>query len=329
VSTTAVQQKPIRYVYNMDDLARVPDGPTSCKVTPSRLLSGDSLETGKSTTRGPVLSGSHVHVAWVVKPRGTGSKLHSHPNEQFNSGLKGTLIADIDGQVLRVPAGHVIHIPAGMVHSHVSSPNEDVHFIAAKDTRHGITGPAVDGKHNGPRTLSGFGAKTDNEWPVGADGELIAQSPRVTDGKVRYVYKWDELDTVPEGSCSARVIPTGTVSGKSSSYGAALVGEKIQVGLIRKGRGSGSKLHTHPNEQYNLVLEGALQADIDGQSVMVPLHHAIHMPAGVVRSCVDSCDGDVQFFVAKYKRHGLAGPPIDGIEDGLHYLPGFGPKKLT
>jgi len=132
---------------------------------------------------------------------------------------------------------------------------------------------------------------------------------------------------VPEGRCSAKVLPAGKVSGKSSSFGAALVGEKIQVGLIHKGRGSGSKLHTHPNEQYNLVLEGALQADIDGQTVMVPRHHVIHMPAGIVHSCVASAEGDVQFFVAKDTRHGLAGPPVDGIEDGPRYLPGFGPRK--
>jgi hypothetical protein len=51
------------------------------------------------------------------------------------------------------------------------------------------------------------------------------------------------------------------------------------------------------------------------------------MPAGVVHSCVASAEGDVLFFVAKDTRHGLAGPPIDGIEDGPRYLEGFGPKR--
>jgi len=317
----------IRYVYNLDDLDRGPEGPCSAKVSPSKLLSGDTLATGKSTTVGPVLSGTHVHVAWLCKPRGTGSKLHTHPNEQFNYVLRGTLIADIDGQVMRVPAGHVIHIPAGMVHSHVSSPEEDVFFIAVKDTRHGITGPAVDGKHDGPRTLPGFGPNKSNEWALGPDGLPLPQSPRVNAENIRYVYKWDELDRVPEGSCSAKVTPRGHVSKKSSSYGAALTGEKIHVGLIHKGRGSGSKLHTHPNEQFNLVMEGTLEAEIDGQAVIVPKHHAIHMPTGVVHSCVASAAGDVIFFVAKDTRHGLAGPPVDGIEDGPRYLPGFGPNR--
>ena len=40
-----------------------------------------------------------------------------------------------------------------------------------------------------------------------------------------------------------------------------------------------------------------------------------------------SAEEDVVFFVAKDTRHGLAGPPVDGIEDGPRYLPGFGPAK--
>jgi quercetin dioxygenase-like cupin family protein len=149
----------------------------------------------------------------------------------------------------------------------------------------------------------------------------------VSKDDVRYVYRWDELDAAPEGPCSAKVVVRGRVSGKSSSYGAALTGEKIHVGLMRKACGSGAKLHTHPNEQFNIVLEGTLQAEIDGQQMLVPPRHAIHMPTGIVHSTVASADGDVVFFVAKDTRHGLAGPPIDGIEDGPRYLPGFGPKE--
>lgn len=327
MTVTTSEPTQIRYVYDFEALDRAPEGPCSAKVAPSRLLSGETLATGKSTTRGPVLTGSHVHVAWVVKPRGTGSKLHTHPNEQFNYVVRGTLIVDIDGQVLRVPAGAVVHFPAGMVHSAVSSLEEDVLFIAAKDTRHGIVGPAIDGKHNGPRTLPGFGTNPENEWAVGVHGLPAPQSPRVNQEMVRYVYRWDELDRVPEGACSAKVTPRGHVSKKSSSYGAALTGDKIHVGLIHKARGSGSKLHTHPNEQFNIVMQGTLQADIDGQHVKVPRHHAIHMPAGVVHSCVATGDEDVIFFVAKDTRHGLAGPPVDGIEDGPRYLPGFGPGR--
>jgi quercetin dioxygenase-like cupin family protein len=159
MATAAGEKAKVRYVYSFDALDKMPEGPLSCNVAASPLLSGDTLATGKSTTVGPVLTGTHVHVAWLRKPRGTGSKLHTHPNEQFNFVLRGTLIADMDGQVFSVPAGHVVHIPAGMVHSHVSSPEDDAIFIAAKDTRHGLAGPPIDGIENGPRYLPGFGPK--------------------------------------------------------------------------------------------------------------------------------------------------------------------------
>lgn len=326
MSAVTEQKVRIRYVYDFEELDRVPEGPSSAKISPRRLLSGDTLATGKSTSVGAVVTGDRIHVALVHKPRGTGSKLHTHPNEQFNYVMQGTLIADIDGQVVRVPAGHVIHIPAGMVHSHVSSPEEDVIFVAVKDTRHGIVGPAVDGEHNGPRHLPGFGSEK-NVWEVGADGLPRPESLNVTGKKVRYVYPIDGLEQAPEGLCSARVTPKGFVSRKSSSHGAALTGETLHVGLIHKARGSGSKLHTHPNEQFNLVIQGKLVGEIDGQSVEVPAGSVIHMPAGVQHSLMASGEGDVIFLVAKDTRHGLYGPPVDGVEDGPRFLPGFGPKK--
>jgi len=155
--TAKLQAALKQYVYSFDALDRVPDGPTSCAVAPRRLLSGETLATGKSTTVGPVLSGSHVHVAWLLKQRGTGSKLHTHPNEQFNIVLEGTMLADIDGQHVQVPPRHAIHMPTGVVHATMASGEGDVLFFVAKDTRHGLAGPPIDGIEDGPRFLPGFG----------------------------------------------------------------------------------------------------------------------------------------------------------------------------
>jgi len=49
------------------------------------------------------------------------------------------------------------------------------------------------------------------------------------------------------------------------------------------------------------------------------------MPAKVEHCTIASADGDVLFFVVKDTSHGMAGPPVDGIEDGPRFLPGFGP----
>ena len=50
----------VQHVYDFATLDRVPDGPTSLKVTAKRLLSGPTLQTGKSSTVGAVLAGSHI-----------------------------------------------------------------------------------------------------------------------------------------------------------------------------------------------------------------------------------------------------------------------------
>jgi len=124
---------------------------------------------------------------------------------------------------------------------------------------------------------------------------------------------------------SAEVNGHRKLSGKSTTEACNIKGAQMQVGIAHKRRGTGSKLHTHPNEQYNFVLKGILQVDIDGQRVMCPAGSVVHIPAGVVHGTCASSEGDVIFYVCKDNRHGMAGPPIDGKEDGARYLPGFEP----
>lgn len=299
------EQIKTRYVYNFDELDRAPEGPCSATVTPRRLISGSkTLATSKATSTGAVITGERFHVALVWKPRGTGSKLHTHPNEQFNYVLQGTLIADIDGQVLLVPKGHVIHIPAGMPHSHVSTAEDDVFFFAAKDTRYGITGPAVDGKHDGPRYLPGFyqpsfGTPGSNQWDVGADGLPEPQTQNHTGRRVRYVYNIRALDEVPEGDCSVTVTPRGDVSKKSSSFGGALTGQKLRVELVHMARGSCSKPHAQSYEQFNWVLQGTLLGEVDGQQVQVPERSILHLPEGVMHSTAAAPGEDLTLYVVK------------------------------
>lgn len=97
-----------------------------------------------STAKGPVVRGEQIQVSRVTKARGTGANPHTHPNEQFNYVVKGTLRAMVDGEHKMVGPGEIIYIPAGAVHATVATQDEDVIFLAIKDTRHGMTGQAVD-----------------------------------------------------------------------------------------------------------------------------------------------------------------------------------------
>ena len=115
--------------------------------------------TGYSTSKGGVVEGERMLVGYIHKAKGTGSRPHSHPNEQFNYILQGTLDVEIDGQKFQAKAGSVVYVPANMEHSMVALPEEDVIFIAIKDLSHGIIGKATDGTMSGPRYMKGFEPK--------------------------------------------------------------------------------------------------------------------------------------------------------------------------
>lgn len=113
--------------------------------------------TGYSTSRGGVVEGERMLVGLIDKPRGTGSRMHSHPNEQFNYVVKGTLSGTVNGVPVTAPAGTLVYIPANAPHNLLATPEEDVVFLALKDLSHGIIGKAVDGTMSGPHYEPGFG----------------------------------------------------------------------------------------------------------------------------------------------------------------------------
>ena len=126
---------------------------------PMKSLDVIPAGTGYSTSKGGVVEGERMLVGYIHKAKGTGSRPHSHPNEQFNYILQGTLDVEIDGQKFQAKAGSVVYVPANMEHSMVALPEEDVIFIAIKDLSHGIIGKATDGTRSGPRYMKGFEPK--------------------------------------------------------------------------------------------------------------------------------------------------------------------------
>ncbi|HSF21398.1 MAG TPA: cupin domain-containing protein, partial [Burkholderiales bacterium] len=110
-----------------------------------------------STSHGGVVEGERMLVGWIHKERGTGSRMHTHRNEQFNYVVRGTLVGSVNGKKVVAPAGTLIYIPANAPHTLVASADdEDVIFIAIKDLSQGIIGKAVDGTMTGPHYEKGF-----------------------------------------------------------------------------------------------------------------------------------------------------------------------------
>lgn len=85
------------------------------------------------------------------------------------------------------------------------------------------------------------------------------------------IYRFDEL-------------PKETISPHySSSVGATVTGEKIEVGLYGMPAGTGADPHRHPNEQIIYVLSGRLRARIGEDAFQeVGPGTVIYVPANAV-----------------------------------------------
>lgn len=93
----------------------------------------------------------------------------------------------------------------------------------------------------------------------------------------------------------------------SSAIGPCVEGDRMIMALMRMAAGTGSELHTHPNEQWIFVLEGTLDTVVDGQPRLVTPGTLIYIPAGTLHKAGATPDADVVFFTAKDGSHSLHG----------------------
>jgi quercetin dioxygenase-like cupin family protein len=114
----------------------------------------------------------------------------------------------------------------------------------------------------------------------------------------------------------------------TSSRGVQVQGQAMFVGLANKPRGSGSRPHTHPVEQFNFVLKGTLKATVGDEEALVGVGGLIHIPANTVHTIVATSEEDAVFLFVKDKSVDYKIIPTDGNENaGPRYEPGFGASQ--
>ena len=269
----------VQHVYDLRALDRVPEGATSLQVSARRLLSGPSLERGKSSTVGAVLAGSHIICTLGRQARGTGAKAHTHPNEQFNFVLQGTMMSDIEGDRVFAARGMILHTPGMVVHTGLACPDEDLVFLALKDTRHGITGPPVDGKHDGPNCFAGFGSRSHE--PAQTTADALAEATRLAPGPgKRYVYDMIRDADSWSGPASAIAKAGAELALPAGINARLLTGERLHVAVLRFAPGSAIDRHAHENEQFTFVAEGALEVELEEDRLTVDEQSLLHVPPG-------------------------------------------------
>ncbi|OLC17924.1 MAG: cupin [Candidatus Rokubacteria bacterium 13_1_40CM_69_27] len=148
----------------------------------------------------------------------------------------------------------------------------------------------------------------------------MAESTTRNDGAIRaghgrYAFDLAKLHTIDAGP------------GYSTAHGPVIEGERIQIGLMRMPKGTGSRPHSHPNEQWIYVMQGTLEAEVEGVKSRVASGSLIYIPANAVHAAQATPDGDVIFLTAKDMSHGIVGTPVDASISAPAYAPGFEPKK--
>jgi len=268
----------VQHVYDFALLERVPEGATSLEVTARRLLSSPIPGMGRSSTVGAVLSGKHIVCTLGRQARGTGAQPHSHPNEQFSYILHGTMMSDIEGDRVFARPGTIVHVPGGAVHTGLACPDDDLVFLAIKDARAGIVGPPGENEYEGPNCFPGFGSRSGE--PRQTTSGAIEESRRLPPGPgKRYVYDMHEDADAGSGPASAEVMLDADLRLPPRIRGKLLTGERLHVMVLRFEPGAVLKNYRRDNEQLAFVVDGELEADLDGEPMSVSRRCMLHVPA--------------------------------------------------
>jgi quercetin dioxygenase-like cupin family protein len=97
----------------------------------------------------------------------------------------------------------------------------------------------------------------------------------------------------------------------SPVFGGCVEGDRMIVALMRYPAGQPSDAHSHPNEQWILILEGELEMWFDGRSSndwqRAGPGQVFYIPAGKVHQARNDAERDCVFFTCKDASAGLQG----------------------
>ena len=235
-----------------------------------------------------------------TQARGSGAKPHTHPNEQFNYIVQGTMVNEIEGELVFAGPGTLQHTPTAAVHTGLACPDEDLIFLAMKDTRSGIVGPPVDGQYTGPNYLPGFGTRSHE--PMQATARMISEAGRDPAGeKTRYVYDFGNLAEKPGRVSRVKVKPVGPMPW-SGATGTFVTGELLHIAVLRYPRGAAVSVNASPAERFVFVVSGVLRGEIDGQPVTIGPRSIAHVPSGVRHGFAATGDGDAVVVISQDNR---------------------------
>ncbi len=220
-----------------------------------------------STAAGAWVVGERLIFGKMRMPAGTGSGAHTHANEQFGYCLAGSVRMNVEGEEHVLAPGDIAYRPAHAVHAAQVVGDVDYEFIVAKDTAAGIEGTPA--------------------------AEASARGPR-GEGPAYF----HDTEAMEKGLAGEAYSPT---------EGVWVTGERVIFGKMRIPAGGRAEPHSHPNEQFVIVLSGGARMTVAGETQTIGPGDIVHIPADAVHAGEILGQEDYVFVTAKDTSWGIQG----------------------
>jgi quercetin dioxygenase-like cupin family protein len=216
-----------------------------------------------STAEGPVIEGEFMYFRMVTKRAGTGAELHYHPNELMAFPLKGKVdcIVGKDRRILQ--PGMFVHFPPYARHGFKATEDNDLHYLYIKDRTWTLAGSAA---HEALPEKALSPAEVQKLLKEGKrPAARSAKSQALIDGLGNCYYSMiDSLDAPPASGHSERWVE----------------GTHIAFGFVESPPGHAAQDRRSPHEIFLYVINGSLDAEVDGRKKRVGVGDVIHVPRG-------------------------------------------------
>ncbi|MBX3652083.1 MAG: cupin domain-containing protein [Burkholderiales bacterium] len=216
-----------------------------------------------SSGEGPVIEGQYMYFRINIKRAGTGSEMHYHPNELMAFPITGKINCVVGKERQIVPPGTFVHVPSCARHSFRATEDGEVQYLYIKDRTWTLIGSAADESlpDEAPSATQVAKALKEGKWP-GRDKEP-QKSQAIVEGLGRCFYPMLETLDAPPASAHCEQWVEGA---------------NLAFGLIESPPGHERSSDASAHEVFIYVLQGALDAEVDGEKKRAVPGDLIHAP---------------------------------------------------
>ena len=225
-----------------------------------------------SSGRSPIIEGKYLYYCLNQKEAGTGSELHYHPNELLIFLIRGKANGVVGKDRRIISPGTFVLVPPNVRHSFKATEDGPCAYLYIKDMTWTVVGIAAD-EARPERAMA-----VDEVNAKFAAGEILDRKGQNTGGNGANVPTDIIIDGVP--NCFYEIL--GSLE-QPLSIGRRIEwikGERSAFGFLELPNGYSETSDAAEHEYFYYVLQGEVEATVDGQGKSVGSDGIIQIPKG-------------------------------------------------